>query len=167
MEEKLMNKRPVMLIIMDGYGIAPASESNAISRAKKPNLDRIFSTYDTKQLNAAGEENAVGLLLDLDPADLTLLCHGDESVVVDVLDLVLRDPRHGDEVEEHHKQHRHKVVVQQRLFRGLDFVHENAFLRSLKFPAGSAYKREKLNVAKSRSFCYAKRRDGRSKPPGT
>ena len=116
---------------------------------------------------AAGEENAVGLLLDLDPADLALLCHGDESVVVDVLDLVLRDPRHGDEVEEHHKQHRHKVVVQQRLFRGLDFVHENAFLRSLKFPAGNAYKREKLNVAKSRSFCYAERRDGRSKPPGT
>ncbi|MDD7316175.1 MAG: 2,3-bisphosphoglycerate-independent phosphoglycerate mutase [Bacillales bacterium] len=54
-----MNKRPVMLIIMDGYGIAPASESNAISRAKKPNLDRIFSTYDTKQLNASGD--AVGL----------------------------------------------------------------------------------------------------------
>ena len=54
-----MNKRPVMLIIMDGYGIAPASESNAISCAKKPNLDRIFSTYDTKQLNASGD--AVGL----------------------------------------------------------------------------------------------------------
>lgn len=54
-----MNKRPVMLIIMDGFGIAPASDSNAISLAKKPNLDRIFSTFDTHQLNASGD--AVGL----------------------------------------------------------------------------------------------------------
>ena len=48
-----------MLIIMDGYGIAPASDSNAVSMAKKPNLDRIFSEFDTKQLNASGD--AVGL----------------------------------------------------------------------------------------------------------
>ena len=54
-----MKKRPVMLIIMDGYGIAPAGEANAISLAKKPNLDRIFATYDTKQLDASGD--AVGL----------------------------------------------------------------------------------------------------------
>jgi 2,3-bisphosphoglycerate-independent phosphoglycerate mutase len=54
-----MKKRPVMLIIMDGYGIAPASDSNAVSMAKKPNLDRIFSEFDTKQLNASGD--AVGL----------------------------------------------------------------------------------------------------------
>ena len=54
-----MKHRPVMLIIMDGYGLAPASDSNAVSLAKKPNLDRIFSTYDTKQLIASGE--AVGL----------------------------------------------------------------------------------------------------------
>ncbi len=54
-----MKKRPVCLIIMDGYGLAPASSTNAVSLAKKPNLDRIFSTFDTKQLNASGE--AVGL----------------------------------------------------------------------------------------------------------
>ena len=54
-----MKKRPVVLIIMDGYGLAPASDSNAVSLAKKPNLDRIFSTFDTKQLNASGD--AVGL----------------------------------------------------------------------------------------------------------
>ena len=33
-----MKKRPVMLIIMDGYGLAPASDTNAVSLAKKPNL---------------------------------------------------------------------------------------------------------------------------------
>ncbi len=54
-----MKKRPVMLIIMDGYGLAPASSTNAVSLAKKPNLDRIFKEFDTKQLNASGD--AVGL----------------------------------------------------------------------------------------------------------
>jgi len=54
-----MKKRPVCLIIMDGYGLAEASSTNAVSLAKKPNLDRIFKTFDTKQLNASGE--AVGL----------------------------------------------------------------------------------------------------------
>ena len=54
-----MKKRPVCLIIMDGYGLAEPSATNAVSLAKKPNLDRIFSTYDTKKMFASGE--AVGL----------------------------------------------------------------------------------------------------------
>ena len=54
-----MNKRPVMLIIMDGYGLAEASKGNAVSLAKQPNLERIFKEYDTKTLEASGE--AVGL----------------------------------------------------------------------------------------------------------
>ena len=54
-----MKNKPVCLIIMDGYGLANPSETNAVSIAKKPNLDRIFSTYDTKTLQASGE--AVGL----------------------------------------------------------------------------------------------------------
>ena len=48
-----------MLIILDGYGLAAPSDSNAISLAKKPNLDRIFSEFDTKQLLASGD--SVGL----------------------------------------------------------------------------------------------------------
>ncbi len=55
----MMKKRPVMLIIMDGYGIAKASNGNAVSIAKHPNLDRIFSEFDMKTLDASGE--AVGL----------------------------------------------------------------------------------------------------------
>lgn len=54
-----MKKRPVMLMIMDGYGLTNASNTNAVSMAHKPNLDRIFSEYDTKILDASGE--AVGL----------------------------------------------------------------------------------------------------------
>ena len=54
-----MKKRPVCLIIMDGYGLAKPCDTNAVSLANKPNLDRIFAKYDTKTLNASGE--AVGL----------------------------------------------------------------------------------------------------------
>ena len=52
-------KKPVMLIIMDGFGLAPISQGNAISQAKKPNLDAIFAKYPTAHLDASGE--AVGL----------------------------------------------------------------------------------------------------------
>ncbi len=52
-------KKPVMLIIMDGYGLANPSEGNAVSMANKPNLDRIFSEYCQATLEASGE--AVGL----------------------------------------------------------------------------------------------------------
>ena len=35
-------KKPIILCIMDGYGIAPAGKGNCVAEAKKPNLDRIF-----------------------------------------------------------------------------------------------------------------------------
>ena len=55
----MSKKDLVMLVIMDGYGIADASCGNAVCQAKQPNLDNIFKKYDTKTLNASGE--AVGL----------------------------------------------------------------------------------------------------------
>ena len=42
-----------VLMILDGYGIAPAGEGNAISRAKKPQLDRIFAENPCTQLSAS------------------------------------------------------------------------------------------------------------------
>ncbi len=38
-----MSKKPVALIIMDGYGINPNTEGNAIYEAKTPNLDKYFT----------------------------------------------------------------------------------------------------------------------------
>lgn len=52
-------KKPVMLMILDGFGIAPKSEGNAVTLAKKPNLDKLFEKYPTSQLQASGL--AVGL----------------------------------------------------------------------------------------------------------
>ena len=52
-------KKPVVLIIMDGYGLDKSGTGNAVSLAKKPHLDHIFNTYSVAHLNASGE--AVGL----------------------------------------------------------------------------------------------------------
>ncbi|OQX93155.1 MAG: phosphoglycerate mutase (2,3-diphosphoglycerate-independent) [Tenericutes bacterium 4572_104] len=52
-------KRPVVLIIMDGIGIAKKSSGNAYTLAKHPNLDRLFKEYPNIQIEASGE--AVGL----------------------------------------------------------------------------------------------------------
>ena len=46
-------------MILDGWGIAPASSSNAATLAKTPNLDKYFAEYPHTQLEASGLE--VGL----------------------------------------------------------------------------------------------------------
>lgn len=51
--------RPVVLIILDGWGIAPPAPSNAISQAKTPNLDKYITTYPAMTLVASGD--SVGL----------------------------------------------------------------------------------------------------------
>lgn len=48
-----------VLVIMDGFGIAPKTEGNAISTAATPNLDRIFAENAYTQLSASGMD--VGL----------------------------------------------------------------------------------------------------------
>ena len=51
--------KPVLLVIMDGFGIAPPSKGNGVTLAKKPVFDHLVSTYPTLTLQASGE--AVGL----------------------------------------------------------------------------------------------------------
>ncbi len=51
--------RPLVLIVMDGYGINPRPDANAIAHARKPNLDAIARTWPHTQLATSGE--AVGL----------------------------------------------------------------------------------------------------------
>ncbi|MBQ0067617.1 MAG: 2,3-bisphosphoglycerate-independent phosphoglycerate mutase [Phascolarctobacterium sp.] len=51
--------KPLVLMILDGWGIAPPSSSNAVTTAATPNLDRYFKEYSHCVLSASGE--AVGL----------------------------------------------------------------------------------------------------------
>ncbi len=52
-------KKPVLLLVCDGWGHAPPSEGNAISRARTPIFDRWLAEYPWTLLDASGE--AVGL----------------------------------------------------------------------------------------------------------
>ncbi|MDF1533487.1 MAG: 2,3-bisphosphoglycerate-independent phosphoglycerate mutase [Methanosarcinaceae archaeon] len=52
-------KRPLLLMILDGWGYLPSKDGNAILAANTPNLDRLVATYPTSILEVSGE--AVGL----------------------------------------------------------------------------------------------------------
>ncbi|GIM29485.1 2,3-bisphosphoglycerate-independent phosphoglycerate mutase [Clostridium polyendosporum] len=54
-----MTKKPVMLMILDGFGIAPKSDGNAVEIANKPNYDKYVAKYPSTELSASGME--VGL----------------------------------------------------------------------------------------------------------
>jgi 2,3-bisphosphoglycerate-independent phosphoglycerate mutase len=51
--------RPVVLCVLDGWGIAPDGPGNAVTRAKTPRLDELFAHYPHAKLDASGR--AVGL----------------------------------------------------------------------------------------------------------
>jgi len=57
--DKQIIPKPVVLIILDGWGIAPPYAGNAITQAKLPNFTELASHYPAMALSAAGE--AVGL----------------------------------------------------------------------------------------------------------
>ncbi len=47
-------KHTTMLLIMDGFGLAPAGPGNAITTAKTPNLDRLWAEWPHNRLQASG-----------------------------------------------------------------------------------------------------------------
>ncbi|XZG69908.1 2,3-bisphosphoglycerate-independent phosphoglycerate mutase [Chitinibacteraceae bacterium HSL-7] len=51
--------KPVLLLILDGFGYREETEDNAIAAAVKPNLDRLFGQYPWTTINAS--EHFVGL----------------------------------------------------------------------------------------------------------
>lgn len=51
--------KPVVLIVADGFGIAPDAEGNAVTRASMPTYRRLVETYPAMTVRASGE--AVGL----------------------------------------------------------------------------------------------------------
>ncbi|HZP95289.1 MAG TPA: 2,3-bisphosphoglycerate-independent phosphoglycerate mutase [Candidatus Limnocylindria bacterium] len=51
--------RPVVLCVLDGWGIAPGGPGNAVARAETPRLDELLARYPHARLEASGR--AVGL----------------------------------------------------------------------------------------------------------
>src|SRR5437868_3634074 len=54
-----MKKRPVVLVVLDGWGYRPEREGNAIALANTPTWDGLVVRYPRTLLNASGR--AVGL----------------------------------------------------------------------------------------------------------
>lgn len=54
-----MNKKPLLLMILDGWGKAPAGPENAVTAAKTPVLDELFRTCPNALMECSGM--AVGL----------------------------------------------------------------------------------------------------------
>ena len=57
-------KTPVVTIVMDGVGLCPRTEGNAVAAASTPTLDMLMAKYPTFSLKAHG--TAVGLPSDDD-----------------------------------------------------------------------------------------------------
>ncbi|MDP9351368.1 MAG: 2,3-bisphosphoglycerate-independent phosphoglycerate mutase, partial [Chloroflexota bacterium] len=53
-----MTRRPVVLVIMDGWGCAPAGPGNAVHLAQTPTVDALTASCPSTQLLAS--EEAVG-----------------------------------------------------------------------------------------------------------
>ena len=59
MEERSMRKKPVVLMILDGYGLNDKVEGNAVAQASTPVMDSLMKEYPFVHGNASGM--AVGL----------------------------------------------------------------------------------------------------------
>ncbi|MBC7958384.1 MAG: 2,3-bisphosphoglycerate-independent phosphoglycerate mutase [Vallitaleaceae bacterium] len=49
-----MNKKPTVLMILDGFGLNKITEGNAIAHAKKPNIDKLFAENPFVEGHASG-----------------------------------------------------------------------------------------------------------------
>ncbi len=55
----MSTKQPVILVILDGFGINPRKEGNAIANASMPNMDKLLRDYPHSSLSMSGVD--VGL----------------------------------------------------------------------------------------------------------
>ena len=58
-KSRLAPRRPVLLVILDGFGVNISARHNAVALAKKPNFDHWFATNPHTLINSSG--SAVGL----------------------------------------------------------------------------------------------------------
>ena len=94
-----MSKKAV-LIIMDGFGIAPASAGNAITVAKTPNIDKLLAENPHSQLSASGLD--VGLPDgQMGNSEVGHTNIGAGRVVFQILPKMTRDIENGDFFKNH------------------------------------------------------------------
>ncbi|TMA64199.1 MAG: 2,3-bisphosphoglycerate-independent phosphoglycerate mutase, partial [Deltaproteobacteria bacterium] len=50
----MTTSQPVILVILDGFGINPRKEGNAIAHASTPNLDALLRDYPNSRMSMSG-----------------------------------------------------------------------------------------------------------------
>ena len=89
-----MSKKAV-LIILDGYGLAAPTAGNAVAQAKKPNLDKLFSSNPYSTLSASGLD--VGLPAgQMGNSEVGHTNIGAGRLVYQQLTRITRDIKNGD-----------------------------------------------------------------------
>jgi 2,3-bisphosphoglycerate-independent phosphoglycerate mutase len=49
-----MPKKPTLLMILDGWGISPENDHNAVAKAKTPNMTRLAASYPSSEIDGSG-----------------------------------------------------------------------------------------------------------------
>lgn len=87
--------RPAVLIVLDGWGVAPEGEGNAIAQANTPVLDDLIRRYPTMTIRSSGEE--VGLSWgEMGNSEVGHLAIGAGRVYYQMLPRIDRDIAQGD-----------------------------------------------------------------------
>lgn len=93
--EQQKRPKPVVLLIIDGFGSAPDGEGNSITRAKMPNLQNLIAKYPAMTIQASGEE--VGLSWgEMGNSEVGHLSIGAGRVFYQTLPRINRDIATGD-----------------------------------------------------------------------
>lgn len=89
-----LQRGPVALIVLDGFGLNPDTRANAIAAAHKPNIDALFAKYPWSKLQTCGE--AVGLMPgQMGDSNVGHLNLGAGRVVYQYMLRILRDAESG------------------------------------------------------------------------
>lgn len=109
-------KKPTVLMILDGFGVAPASDGNPIVQADMPNFHTYIRMYPTMTLKASGEE--VGLSWgEMGNSEVGHLAIGAGRVYYQLFPRINRDILAGEffqkqallDAAEHVKKHKSKL----------------------------------------------------------
>ena len=87
--------KPVILAILDGFGIAPDADGNAISRANMPKFKKFIETYPAMTVHGSG--GAVGLSWgDMGNSEVGHLTIGAGRIYYQSLPRINQDIESGD-----------------------------------------------------------------------
>lgn len=136
--KKTASKSPLVLVILDGWGIGDPGEHNGISIADTPNYDQLISSYSNTQLDASGE--AVGLPAgQMGNSEVGHTTIGAGCVLYQDLVKITKDAEAGKFAEnsafttafDHVKKHQSTLHVMGLLSPGGVHSHEHHFLQTI------------------------------------